>query len=269
MRTLLEIARLAYDLFREFVPISIQPSLIWRRLTGKPLLRNAVLDRWVDHAAWDWHYHPGAGGLTNTFHIQIRRGIIRKYIREYHAQHGRLPTNRHRVNMSYAPDGTADYLVAIRIGTGMLQMRGTVDMEVTFPPGNLPKAPPPEPRESRIETDLLHNAAACPFCRVDRDRVFLESGVVRGMWGDAEEAPRSAYIFTRRPIADWFGATREEQVALTKSIDVVRDALEERLRKADRLLPLSYSVRFQTGLIWGARHLNIEVRPQYVGPRCR
>lgn len=265
MGSLIERYRLLAQLFRERCPIAIQPSLLWRRLLRLPLLREAVLDRWVDHAAWEWRYSPGGGGLYNIFQIHIRRGVIRQYIRNYHRQHGRLPTNTHRVVMSYAPDGSGEYLVTIRVGTGVLQQRGTIDMEVTFPPGPLPPQPVPEPLRSRYERSCLHSGPSCPFCNADPTLIFLESTDVRGVWGENAHAPRTAYLFTRRRIADWFGATHDEQVALTKSIDIVRDALEERLRRHGRLLPLGYSVRFDTGKLLGCQHLHVEVRPRYVG----
>jgi hypothetical protein len=227
------------------------------------LLRNAVLDRWVDHATWDWSYHPGGGGITNQLYIRAHREVIRQYIKNYHPEHGRLPRNTHHIRMSYAPDGTADYLFIARWGGGVINMRGMVDMDVTFPPGPLPPVPEPEPSESRIEQSGRHDGSACRFCNPDRELIFLESSYIRGLWSAAGEAPATTYLFTRRPIADWFGATREEQMALIRSIDLVRDAVEDRLRSHDRTVPTGYSVAFATGSLRGDEHLYLDVRPEY------
>jgi hypothetical protein len=239
-------------------------SLLARLVTSRPPEpRPAVLDRWVDHAMWDWSYRPGGGGITNMLYIRVHREVIRQYIKNYYREHRQLPRNTHRVRMTYAPDGTAEYLFITRWPGGVVNMRGVVDIEVTWPPGPLPQPPEPEPLESHIEVSCGHFSAFCRFCHPDENLVFLESTAVRGMWSDAGTAPATGYLFTRRPIADWFGATREEQVALTKSIDLLRDSLEERLRRHGQDDPVGYTVRFSTGRLRTHEHLHLEVTPEY------
>lgn len=239
-------------------------SLLAKLVTSRPPEpRPAVLDRWVDHAIWDWSYHPGGGGITNMLYIRVHREVIRQYIKNYYREHRQLPRNTHRVRMTYAPDGTGEYLFITRWTGGVVNMRGVVDIEVTWPPGPLPPAPEPEPQESRIEVAGGHFSAFCRFCHPDEDLIFLESTAVRGVWSDAGADPASGYLFTRRPIADWFGATREEQLALTKSLDLLRDSLEERLRRHGQDLPVGYIVYFSTGALRPDEHLHLQVIPEY------
>lgn len=68
-------------------------------------------------------------------------------------------------------------------------------------------------------------------------------------------------VVPRRPVATWFDATREEQVALLELIDVVKRQLDE------AYAPHGYNVGFNAGEAAGqtVMHLHVHVIPRYQG----
>ncbi|MCB9796683.1 MAG: HIT domain-containing protein [Alphaproteobacteria bacterium] len=68
-------------------------------------------------------------------------------------------------------------------------------------------------------------------------------------------------VIPRREVADWFGATREEQLAILELIDAVKEQLDALYQ------PDGYNVGFNAGAAAGqtVMHLHVHVIPRYRG----
>jgi diadenosine tetraphosphate (Ap4A) HIT family hydrolase len=101
----------------------------------------------------------------------------------------------------------------------------------------------------------------CPFCRPDPDRVFLETDLVLGLWDGFPVSPGHALLVTRRHVATWFDATKDEQQALTAAVADASRAIEKVHR------PDGYNVGFNAGEAAGQTvfHLHVQVIPRYRG----
>lgn len=75
--------------------------------------------------------------------------------------------------------------------------------------------------------------------------------------------PGHVLVVTRRVVATWFDATREEQIALMSLVNDVKTILDERLKPK----PDGYNVGFNAGEAAGQTvpHLHIHVIPRYLG----
>lgn len=105
------------------------------------------------------------------------------------------------------------------------------------------------------------SAPDCPFCRPDPTRLLLEAGDVLALWDAFPVSPGHALIVTRRHVATWFEATRDEQHALVDAIAAVKAAIDQ------RHAPAGYNVGFNAGEAAGQTvfHLHIHVIPRYAG----
>ena len=103
--------------------------------------------------------------------------------------------------------------------------------------------------------------AACPFCAIEHDRVFLDGPLVRGLWDAFPVSPGHALLVTRRHVASWFDATPAEQAALLDAISAARAEIEARHQ------PEGYNVGFNAGEVAGQTvfHLHMHVIPRYAG----
>jgi len=103
--------------------------------------------------------------------------------------------------------------------------------------------------------------SGCPFCAPDPGRVFHESDLVLGLWDAYPVSPGHALLVTRRHVATWFDATREEQVALLEGIAQAKDAIEQRYQ------PDGYNVGVNVNETAGQTvfHLHVHVIPRYRG----
>jgi ATP adenylyltransferase len=101
----------------------------------------------------------------------------------------------------------------------------------------------------------------CPFCVPDPGRVFHESSLVLGVWDAYPVSPGHALLVTRRHVATWFDATREEQTALLDGITRAREEIERRHR------PDGYNVGVNVNAVAGQTvfHLHVHVIPRYRG----
>ncbi|MEQ1581442.1 MAG: DUF3427 domain-containing protein [Steroidobacteraceae bacterium] len=66
----------------------------------------------------------------------------------------------------------------------------------------------------------------CPFCTPASERVFYRDSLVIGMWDGFPVTPGHALLVPIRHVRNWFEASIEERVALTRAIDVARHAIE-------------------------------------------
>lgn len=68
--------------------------------------------------------------------------------------------------------------------------------------------------------------ASCPFCNPPAERVFYRDSLVIGLWDGFPVTPGHALLVPVRHAATWFDATLDERAALTRSIDIARQAIE-------------------------------------------
>lgn len=105
------------------------------------------------------------------------------------------------------------------------------------------------------------SSAGCPFCNANRDRLFLESDLVIGLWDAFPVSPGHALIVTRRHVNSWFDATDAERRALTDAIDLARRAILQ------RHAPDAFNICVNVGDAAGQTvpHLHVHVIPRYAG----
>ncbi|MBK9036713.1 MAG: HIT family protein [Myxococcales bacterium] len=103
--------------------------------------------------------------------------------------------------------------------------------------------------------------STCPFCAPEPTRVFHEDALVRALWDAFPVAPGHALIVPRRHVADWFDATDDERVALTRTLDVARAAVQAR-HPAD-----GFTIGINAGVAAGQTvpHLHVHLIPRVVG----
>lgn len=100
-----------------------------------------------------------------------------------------------------------------------------------------------------------------PFLNPDPERVFYRTNLVLGLWDAYPVSPGHALLVTRRQVADWFGASLEEQAALMRGIQVARQAIEEQYQ------PQGYNIGMNLGKAAGQTifHLHMHIIPRYQG----
>lgn len=100
---------------------------------------------------------------------------------------------------------------------------------------------------------------SCPFCSPERGRVFHSGNLVSGLWDPRPLTPGHALLVTRRHVASWFDATRDEQADLFESIAIARRAIEEAHGVVE-----GYSIGIEDGAAAGqsVSHLHLHVIPR-------
>lgn len=108
---------------------------------------------------------------------------------------------------------------------------------------------------------LMSFAPACPFCAPEPERVVHAGALVLALWDAFPVSTGHALVVPRRHMEGWFDATREERIALTDAIDVVRDAILE-LHQPD-----GFNIGVNVGRAAGqtVMHLHVHVIPRYAG----
>jgi diadenosine tetraphosphate (Ap4A) HIT family hydrolase len=101
----------------------------------------------------------------------------------------------------------------------------------------------------------------CPFCAIPTTEILWESSLLVAIRDRFPLNPGHSLIVPRRHVADWLGATRDEQQQLVKAVDEVR-AILQRERPAD-----GYNVGFNAGVAAGQTvlHAHLHVIPRFVG----
>ncbi len=69
---------------------------------------------------------------------------------------------------------------------------------------------------------------ACPFCTPDADRVFYRGERVFALWDAFPVSDGHALIITKRHVATWFDASRDEQAELLTVLAVAREAVSSK-----------------------------------------
>jgi hypothetical protein len=76
-----------------------------RVVTGPPPTPEAMLD-WASRARFSSSWYNGTStNLAQQIGRALRRGAARHYVSAYVAEHGRLPTGTHDVNVTYGDSG--------------------------------------------------------------------------------------------------------------------------------------------------------------------
>jgi superfamily II DNA or RNA helicase/HKD family nuclease/diadenosine tetraphosphate (Ap4A) HIT family hydrolase len=101
----------------------------------------------------------------------------------------------------------------------------------------------------------------CPFCYPEEHAQFYNGETVVGLWDKFPVSPGHALIVPRRHVPDWFNATAQEQVELTRAIAVAKAAIES------RYTPDAYNIGINVGRAAGQTvfHLHVHVIPRYHG----
>ena len=103
--------------------------------------------------------------------------------------------------------------------------------------------------------------ATCPFCELPRDRILYEDHQVVALWDGFPVSPGHALIVPRRHVPTWFEASIEEQAAIVKTIERVRDEILRRYQ------PDGFNIGINVGEAAGQTvfHLHLHVIPRYRG----
>ena len=81
-------------------------------------------------ATWTEERWNGAGGMVRIFHQTLRRSAALWYAANYHQKHGKLPTGKHRVVVTYGEPGQAGVDIPM---FGRLSLVRTLETDITYP----------------------------------------------------------------------------------------------------------------------------------------
>src|SRR2546427_12374066 len=101
---------------------------------------------------------------------------------------------------------------------------------------------------------------SCPFCAPDTQRVFYDDDpVVLCLWDGFPVADGHALVVTRRHVATWFEASRNEQASLLEGIAIARAAILQ------KHAPDGFNIGVNVGPAAGQTvpHLHVHVIPRY------
>ncbi len=101
----------------------------------------------------------------------------------------------------------------------------------------------------------------CPFCAVERRRVFHEGELVLGLWDGFPVAKGHALLVPRRHVSSWFDASPAERYELIDAVEVARQIIER-----DHV-PDGYNIGVNVGEAAGQTvfHLHVHVIPRTRG----
>jgi len=104
---------------------------------------------------------------------------------------------------------------------------------------------------------------SCPFCKLQRDRIVLESALALAIRDKFPVSPGHTLILPKRHVASLFDTTPEEQAALLKLLRIARVDLDHVHR------PAAYNVGVNDGAAAGqtVMHLHVHRIPRYPGDR--
>lgn len=101
----------------------------------------------------------------------------------------------------------------------------------------------------------------CPFCPPDDDRVFHTTDLALALWDGFPVSPGHALVVTRRHVASWFDATRDERVAILDVVEVAKSIIEFDRR------PDGWNIGVNVGAAAGQTvfHLHLHLIPRFEG----
>ncbi len=99
---------------------------------------------------------------------------------------------------------------------------------------------------------------ACPFCTPDAERVFYRGERVFALWDAFPVSDGHALIVTKRHVATWFDASRDEQADLLTALAVAREAV------SSKHLPDGFNIGVNIGEAAGQTvpHLHVHLIPR-------
>lgn len=107
----------------------------------------------------------------------------------------------------------------------------------------------------------MGEAATCPFCELDEDRLVWSSGLACAFRDAYPVSAGHTLVVTRRHIPSYFDANAFEKAELWQGVEAVKAALDAELK------PDGYNVGFNAGASAGqtVQHLHIHVIPRFRG----
>jgi diadenosine tetraphosphate (Ap4A) HIT family hydrolase len=112
------------------------------------------------------------------------------------------------------------------------------------------------------EEELLTARTPSPFCARPLSDWVAENDLAFAIRDAFPVSPGHTLVITRRVVATWFDATREEQIALLDLVGVVRHQLDAATPRPD-----GYNIGINIGSAAGQTivHLHVHVIPRYAG----
>src|SRR4051794_33020439 len=100
-----------------------------------------------------------------------------------------------------------------------------------------------------------------PFTEIPAERWVASNALTFAVRDAYAVSEGHTLVITRRVVADWFQASRDEQLAVLDLVEVVKRQLDAEYR------PAGYNVGFNAGLAAGqtVMHLHVHVIPRYEG----
>ncbi len=101
----------------------------------------------------------------------------------------------------------------------------------------------------------------CPFCNAAADRFVAANEHAVAIEDNYPVNPGHTLVVTKRHVATFFDASKEERLALWRLVDEVKQQIDEEHR------PSGYNVGFNVGAVAGqtVMHVHVHVIPRYQG----
>lgn len=105
--------------------------------------------------------------------------------------------------------------------------------------------------------------AACPFCRLPRERILHEADTALALHDGYPVSPGHTLVIPRRHVASFFEITDAECADLMSLLAAARDDIDRQFR------PAGYNIGINDGAAAGqtVQHLHIHLIPRYEGDR--
>ncbi len=103
--------------------------------------------------------------------------------------------------------------------------------------------------------------AACPFCRLPRERILHEADTALALHDGYPVSPGHTLVIPRRHVASFFEITDAERADLMSLLAAARDDIDRQFR------PAGYNIGINDGAAAGqtVQHLHIHLIPRYEG----
>lgn len=105
--------------------------------------------------------------------------------------------------------------------------------------------------------------AACPFCRLPRERILHEADTALALHDGYPVSPGHTLVIPRRHVASFFEITDAERADLMSLLAAARDDIDRQFH------PAGYNIGINDGAAAGqtVQHLHIHLIPRYEGDR--
>lgn len=101
----------------------------------------------------------------------------------------------------------------------------------------------------------------CPFCQLDKARIISQCELTTTYMDGFPVSNGHTLIIPRRHISTLFDATKEEQLAILRALNVAKETLDR------TCTPDGFNIGFNHGKAGGqtVAHLHIHIIPRYLG----